>query len=91
MSANEAKDGGAALNAAQLCVLRHALGLDDRGRGTMYRGHFVTGEGSDDFPHCAALVEAGFMQRRAGSALTGGDDLFLVTPAGRAKAREAQP
>ena len=48
----------------QLHILQHSLGLDEYGRGTMYRNHFVTGEGSLDHPHCVALVEAGLMNQR---------------------------
>lgn len=70
----------------QLEILRHALGLKSDGSGRAYRHHFVTGPGSDDYNDCTALVECGLMVRRRGNALTGGDDLFLVTDAGRAAA-----
>lgn len=62
-------------------LARHALGLDGRRRQS-YRNHFVTGEGSTDHLHWLALVEAGHAWRRAGSQLTGGDDLFRLTKAG---------
>lgn len=65
-------------------ILRHALGLDDYGQGNSYRNYFVTGEGSKDYPFCRDLVEHGYMARRAPSALTGGDDLFVVTAEGKA-------
>lgn len=64
-------------------ILQHALGVDQYGRGQRYRNHFVTGKGSVDYDDCAALVELGYMSRRDGSQLTGGDDLFLVTDAGK--------
>jgi hypothetical protein len=64
-----------------LHILRHSLGLN-YGREP-YRNHFVTGEGSTDYPHCKALVEAGLMTRQKGGALTGGDDVFFVTDAGK--------
>lgn len=74
--------GGAGQLTAQLHILQHALGVDQYGRGKQYRNHFVTGEGSDDFGACMALVDAGLMTRTPGNAITGGDDLFRVTPKG---------
>lgn len=74
----------------QLHILQHSLGVDQYGRGTMYRNHFVTGTGSLDHPDCMALVEAGFMTRHDGEKLPfGGDDYFQVTKAGK-KAMQAQ-
>jgi hypothetical protein len=73
-----------AMQAEHLHILQHSLGLDQYGRGSFYRNHFVTGEGSDDHPGCMALVAEGLMTRHAGSALTGEMDLFRVTEAGRA-------
>lgn len=67
----------------QLQILRHTLGLDSNGHGTAYRNHFVTGPGTQDYADCMALTERGFMTRRAGNAITGGDDVFYVTPAGK--------
>jgi hypothetical protein len=37
------------------------------------------------------LVEQGLMARRAGSQLTGGDDLFFVTEAGKVFVRDNSP
>lgn len=74
-----------------LHVVQHALGVDEYGRGIQYRRHFVTGPGSTDHPICMDLVSRGLMERREGSALTGGDDCFLVTPAGRAWMSETSP
>ncbi len=68
--------------AVGLTILQHALGVDRYGRGEQYRNHFVTGKGSKDFDGCMALVDAGLMTRTPGNAITGGDDLFRVTPAG---------
>jgi hypothetical protein len=70
----------------QLHILQHSIGADEFGRIVRGggRNHFVTGEGSDDYPHCMALVQAGLMTRRAGNAISGGDDIFHVTEAGRA-------
>ncbi|MDE3789599.1 hypothetical protein I7G86_02935 [Sinorhizobium meliloti] len=75
----------------QLHILQHSLGLDQYGRGTFYRNHFVTGEGSKDHAFCMALVNAGFMTVRSGNALTGGDDVFRVTDAGKAAVVEHSP
>ena len=71
----------------QLHILRHSLGLDDKGRGKAYREHFVTGPGSKDYDDCMALVESGHMVRREGSELSGGDDIFLVTELGKKAAK----
>lgn len=70
----------------QLHILRHSLGIERSG-GREYRNHFVTGPGSDDYADCTALVEQGLMTRRAGNALSGGDDIFYVTEAGKAAAK----
>ena len=74
-----------------LHILQHSLGVDQHGQGERYRNHFVTGEGSDDYPACVAAVAAGLMTRRAGSPLTGGDDLFRVTVAGEQFVTERSP
>lgn len=66
-----------------LQILQHALGLDEYGRGTMYRDHFVTGEGNADHAACVELSELGYMTRRAAIQLFGGDDIFRVTAAGK--------
>ena len=75
----------------KLHILQHSLGVDQYGRGNQYRRHFVTGEGSIDHPVCMALVDAGLMTRCASSPMTGGDDGFLVTDAGRAWMAENSP
>ncbi len=65
----------------QIELARHALGLpNDRRRS--YRNHFVTGEGCEDHAEWLAMVAAGAAWRRAGSPLTGGDDLFRLTAEG---------
>lgn len=78
------------MDADHLKILQHALGLDEYGRGNMYRNRFVTGAGGADHPTCMALVDLGFMTRRANVELFGGDDIFTVTEAGkRAAVRES--
>jgi hypothetical protein len=57
-------------------ILRHALGWPKN-----YRNHFCTGEGSDDFADCEALVEAGMMTRHKKSWVP--DIIYMVTKQGR--------
>ena len=76
---------------AQLHILQHSLGLDQYGRGESYRNHYVTGEGSNDHVDCMELVALGWMTRRAGNELSGGDDVFRVTDEGRAAVRAWSP
>ena len=68
-------------------LARHALGLPNA-RNQSYRNHFVTGEGSSDFEHWCAMAAAGLARRRAGCALTGGDELFWLTFKGATDALE---
>jgi hypothetical protein len=75
----------------ELHILQHSLGIDQYGRGERYRNHFVTGEGSTDYPACMSLVAKGLMMRRDGSPLTGGDYLFRVTEAGQEFVTENSP
>lgn len=80
------------IDQAKLEILQHALGLDPYGRrAEAARNYFVTGSGSVDHSHCLALVGLGYMTRRTGSALTGGDDIFYVTGEGRDAANAATP
>ncbi|UXS00803.1 hypothetical protein [Agrobacterium tumefaciens] len=71
------------MDADQLHILQHSLGLDEYGRGSMYRNHFVTGEGSKDHAACMSLVAAGYMAVRKNHPLAGGDDCFTVTEEGK--------
>jgi hypothetical protein len=79
------------MDAQILHTLQHSLGVDEYGRGDQYRNHFVTGEGSVDYPICMAAVERRLMNRRAGNALSGGDWIFHVTDAGKAWMAERSP
>jgi hypothetical protein len=54
-----------ALSERQHGIILHTLGIRDGKPG--YRNHFCTGEGSDDFADCEALVAAGVMERRTRS------------------------
>jgi hypothetical protein len=67
----------------KLHILQHSLGLDEYGRGNQYRNHFVTGEGSCDWPICNELVDLGLMSVQRKHHLSGGDDCFFVTEAGK--------
>jgi hypothetical protein len=67
---------------AQLHILQHSLGVDSHGRGNMYRNHFVTCEGTTDFPDCEALVAAGMMERRTHKIYSGNGYTYVVLPAG---------
>lgn len=58
-------------------ILRYALGWPK-----CFRNYFCTGEGSDDFPDCEALVEAGMMARHTRDGLP--DYIYTVTDLGRA-------
>ncbi|CAG2089073.1 hypothetical protein XCY_001830 [Xanthomonas arboricola pv. juglandis] len=80
------------LTQAELHALRHSLGTGQDGSNPSYRNHFVTGSDSTDYPTCMQLVGLGLMQRRGGNALSGGDDIFTVTAAGRAaEAAQVEP
>ena len=79
------------MDAKQLHILQHSLGLDQYGRGTFYRNRFVTGAGSKDHADCMALVELGHMTRVANVKMFGGDDYFTVTETGKRAAVENSP
>ena len=49
------------MNARQLEILQHALGVDAYGRGEHYRNHFCAGGADED--DCRELVGAGYMQQ----------------------------
>jgi hypothetical protein len=66
-----------------LSIMRHTIGADQYGRIQHDRNYFITGEGGKDWLDCVALVSAGYMTSRKGNAITGGDDIFFATKAGR--------
>lgn len=51
------------LTPKQLDILQHSLGLDEYGRGNMYRNHFCAG--ADDEPVCRELIALGYMQQHS--------------------------
>ena len=67
----------------KLHILQHSLGLDQYGQGKSYRNYFITGPNSTDYKHCLELVAMGLMRQTVGNSITGGDDVFRVTDAGR--------
>lgn len=74
-----------------LDILQHALGRDQYGRGSDYRNHYCTGEGSADFALCREAVAAGLMVEHPPTQLSGGDHVFVVTDAGKAYIAEHSP
>lgn len=78
------------LTGAQIHVLHHALGIDAEQRKP-YRRHFMTGEGTTDYPVCMSLVELGLMVRRESGLLAKGDYYFIVTEEGERKGVELLP
>jgi hypothetical protein len=75
----------------KLHILQHSLGLDQYGHGNWHRNYFVTGPGSADCPACVALVKQGLMTQTHGNSITGGDDVFRVTDAGKRHVTEHSP
>ncbi len=49
----------APLSKQQLEIIQHALGVDQYGRGQMYRNHFCAGGGDETI--CRELVDLGYM------------------------------
>ena len=74
-----------------LDILQHALGRDQYGRGSDYRNHYCTGEGSRDFALCREAVAQGLMREHPPTQLSGGDHVFVVTDAGKAYIAEHSP
>mgnify|MGYP003494872143 CR=1 FL=1 len=75
----------------RLHVLQHALGLDQYGRGAGHRNYFVTDCGTTDWPTCVQAAADGLMTQTKGNAVTGGGDVFRVTPAGMVWVQEHSP
>jgi len=74
-----------------LHVLQHALGLDQYGRGAGHRNYFVTDCGTTDWPTCVMAAADGLMTQTKGNAITGGGDVFRVTPAGMVWVQQHSP
>jgi hypothetical protein len=76
------------VNRATLSLLQHALGLDEYGRGTSYRQHYV---GAADAPSLNQMVAEGLLEKRGSRLLGEKDSLFIVTDAGREYVRVHSP
>lgn len=74
-----------------LHILRHSLGLDDKGRGCAYRNHFATGPDGDDFKLCQELVSLGYMKDRGTQCMWGGMHAFAVTEEGYKAEEQFRP
>lgn len=79
----------AELSSQQIHILRHSLGLTYGDE--IYRNYFCTNHQATDWPVCMALVEQGLMVHRKGSEMSGYDDVFFVTDAGKRVACQHQP
>jgi hypothetical protein len=72
---------------ALLHILRHSIGLDDKGNGREYRNHFATDPDSPDGRLCQELCAAGLMTDYGAPALWGGMHCYKVTDEGMVVAR----
>lgn len=70
-----------------LHVLQHSLGRDQYGKNPNgradYRNHYCASEGHHSFAACRKAVELGLMREHPPSAISGGDNVFTVTDAGK--------
>lgn len=73
----------------QLHILQHALGLDEYGRGSMYRNHYVTDAEGD--PDCETLRKAGLMKGWGAREIFGGGRMYSVTDKGKDAVIELSP
>jgi hypothetical protein len=70
----------------QLHILQHSLGVDEFGKGTQYRNHYVGGE-----EDCRPLVAMGYMIEHPPRAIFIGNSCFTVTAEGKKAMREESP
>ena len=75
------------MNANQLHVLRHSLGLDDNGNGREYRNHYCCDPESD----LTSLCESGHMRDTGSSEMCGGMHIYQVTDLGKEYVHEKHP
>lgn len=66
----------AVVSRREIDILKHALGWPK-----VYRNHFVTGEGSDDYDDCERLVGKGLLTRQRLDWVP--DYIYTVTQKGR--------
>lgn len=74
---------------SQIELGRHALGLPNK-RRTSYRNHFVAGADHPDHENWVEMVMNGCAERRVGSVLSGGDDVFVLTRSGASRCLKAK-
>lgn len=75
------------LTKEQLHILQHSLGVDEYGRGDMYRNRYVC----DPNAEMDALVALGMMMDRGGQPIAGGMHCYQVTDAGKIAMRRESP
>ncbi len=79
---NSASRAALVADEAILSVLQHSLGVDQFGRSTQYRRHFVCGEGHHSYAACCEAVAQGLMIRREVTMYAANGSTFLVTDEG---------
>lgn len=79
------------LNARELHVLQHTLGVNKYGQGTQYRNHFCCAPGYSDYETCYSLAKQGYMIHRGSSILPERNVFFHATPEGRAAMARDSP
>lgn len=68
-------------------ILIHALGLDKNTE--LYRNHYCTSPGCDDYKFCERLVELGFMKKYKSP--VSDDDCYIVTEKGKGISKVCYP
>lgn len=73
------------LTTKQIHILRHSLGLDEKGHGKEYRNYYCTGLGCDGYLEIVKLESLGFMQL---GKIDGDNRFYYVTHSGKDEARK---
>ena len=68
------------MTANQLHILRHSLGLDDKGRGKQFRNGYMTATECDGYQDVLALVRDGLMNK---SETLKHNEVYCVTASGK--------
>lgn len=79
------------LTKAQIDIIRHSLGIDERGYSVGNRNYFATDVGSREFIQCESLVKSGHMCRIGDFEWTGGMVVFRVTDEGISEIPKPKP
>lgn len=69
------------LTPEQIHILRHSLGLNEKGHGNQYRNYYCTGTGHQQCESVKQLADFGLMAF-SHSINDGRDKIFFVTPQG---------